>query len=214
MSSDADAVLKAHVSSAFGGKSTSFSEEFLRELRVNWREALGRSRRSLLQIILLSALFTLLAGANVSEIAFAGVKLTPGAVDLIATAIPAIVAFLFAQYWELTALVDRYEDIHSEMISQLHPSATPVAGALQPPETNHPGMFNLVLLGRSGPGEALMFGTAYGTLITAFFLPFALIIVIYAYLVIDFGFNLIPFFISLAIAAFFVARAIGFWRVG
>jgi hypothetical protein len=205
--------LAPHVTAAFAGEPTQFSEEFLRELRVNWREALSRSRRLVFLMVVLIGLFGLLAGADVSEISFAGTKLAPSAIDVIAIAIPAITAFLFTQYWELYAVADQYEDLHKEICVQLHPELGPLELALRPPETNHPGVLWLLMLGRSGPGEKVMALTSLTSLVVTFLGPFGVLIAMYTALILAFGADPIFFGISLAFSAFFVARAIGFWRI-
>jgi hypothetical protein len=205
--------LAPHVAAAFGGEPTRFSEEFLRELRANWKEALSRSRRLVFLMVVLIGLFGLLAGADVSEISFAGTRLAPSAIDVIATAIPVIVAFSFTQYWELYAVADQYEDLHKEICVQLHPELGSLELALRPPETNHPGALWLLMLGRSGPGEKVMALTSLTSLVVTFLGPFGVLIIMYTALILDFGADPVFFGISLALSAFFAARAIGFWRI-
>jgi uncharacterized membrane protein YhaH (DUF805 family) len=205
--------LASRVAHAFGDAPADFSEGFLRELRVNWREALARSRRAAFLLVLLSGLFILLVDASVTKISFSGVELSSNAVGIIATALPAIIAYLFAQYWELSVLVDRYEDLHIEICRQLHPALLPLDNALHPPETKHLGSYRLAMLGRSGFGETLMVGTTVLALLNTFLLPFAFIVGCYVALLLISDPRPLAFTISAILGAFFLTRAIGFGAI-
>jgi hypothetical protein len=205
-----DDVLAGYVAGAFGETQTDLSEGFLRELRTNWREVLARSRRLVFLVVMLTGLFTLLAGADVSEIGFTGIKLTPGAFDVIATAIPAVIAYLFAQYWELYVLADRYQEIHNEIYAQLSPGMEPLDQAMHPPDTNHFGSFELVMLKRTGPGQTILAVTSIVNWLFTFLAPFVLIATLFFFLPRDFQVSPLAYAISLVVSVFFAIRAVSF----
>jgi hypothetical protein len=208
-----DASLPALVASSFARTPDQFSDEFLRELRSNWREALSRSRRSVLQVLFLGILFILLASADISEIAFVGVKLTPQAVDLIATGIPAVIAYLFSLYWEFSVLAERYEEVHDEIYKQLHPGAASLAVALHPPDANEAGSLMTVMLGKKGRGGKMLGWTSIFYLLTTYLMPFIVIVGLYVLLILDFNPNCYVYGISFFLSGFFVVRTIGFMQI-
>jgi hypothetical protein len=195
------------VSKAFGETATPASDDFLRELRINWREGLSRTRRVGVLLTLSSILFVLLLDARVSEIAFSGIKLSPGAVDIVATALPAVVAYLFAQYLELHLLLARYEVLHLEICHQLYPDLHPLDRALHPPETdNDLNLYAMTGVRYTGWGQRLRFGTAKVGLLVTLVLPFALVVGAYAALLITRTAPPLAFVLSAVFSLFFLLR--------
>jgi hypothetical protein len=199
-----------YVARAFGDEATPGSDEFLRELRTNWREALERARQVGVQLVLLFALFALLVDANVSEIAFAGVKLRAGAVELIATALPALIAYNFAKYWELYMLTGRYETLHVEICRQLHPALAPLDKALHPPETYDSDIYEIILLESEGGGKRGTQITNAIAQLVGFILPFVFVIGCYVALLELADPSELVFIASGLVAGFFLLRTVSF----
>lgn len=203
-----------HVARAFEQDNPEFADAFLSELRSNWRDALARARRLVFLVVLLVALFILLAGAGISEVAFAGVKLAPSSIDAIAVGIPALIAFFFARYWELYALMDQYAGVHAEIYRQIHPTLGSLERVLHPPEPGHPSSFDAVVLGRgsSGPGAAALAVTSMINGLTILFAPMGVVVLYVLLLTLDFKVNPVLYAISALIAAFSLIRVIGLVR--
>jgi hypothetical protein len=201
--------ISQQVAKAFGGTAAAQADEFIRELRVNWREAKSRARRNGLLLALLCALFVLLIDAKVSEVAVAGVKLSPSSIEIIATALPAITAVVFTQYLELQIMISVYHHVHSEMCRQLFPTLGPLERALHPPDTNDPRLYSLMTLDRSERGRKLMISTSNIGGLTGIFLPFLFVPAAYVALPALASPSPVFFVASLMLGLFFMTRAIG-----
>lgn len=162
------------------------------------------------QLVLLFALFALLINANVSEIAFAGVKLRPDAVEVIATALPALISYCFAKYWELYVLTGRYETLHVEICRQLNPTLIPLDKALHPPETYDSVIHEITLLNRKGWGRRGMLITNVIVQLVGFILPFNFVIGCYIALDRFASPNELVLTASALVASFFLLRTASF----
>jgi hypothetical protein len=208
-----EATISEQVAKAFRGSPTAQSDDFLRELRVNWREASSRARRDGLLLVLLYALFVLLIDAKVSEVAIAGVRLSPGSIELIATALPAITAAVFTQHLELRLFTSVYYHLHYEMCRQLYPALDPLSQALHPPDTNDFGLYKLLTLERSTQGQRLMVSTGNIGGLTVIFLPFLFVPAAYIALPVFTTPNPVFLAVSLLLGTFFMIRATGLFLV-
>lgn len=97
-----------------------YAEDYVTEVKTNWREAEKSLTRSLFLITLTALLFELLLRRGVGEVSLGFVTVTK--VDVIERAIPVAIAYLYSVTALLAAELSMFETVYRHLIRYLWPS--------------------------------------------------------------------------------------------
>ena len=106
----------------FGGSAAdrAFAERYLEILLENWRSTQERGRRLVGLTALLIAAFFLLAGAKVSEVEVAFIRVTN--VATVVTFIPLVVSFIYFELLVIAIWDTHYEALRTALVRELYPT--------------------------------------------------------------------------------------------
>ena len=94
-------------------------QKFVEAIRVSWREQAMAFNRSVLLMLSLVAVFALLTGAELKQVALLGI--TVGNTSLLQILIPPLVVYLYLDAVITTCRGDYYADIHDQVMEKLNP---------------------------------------------------------------------------------------------